>query len=629
MSSLKQQKRIAELFTPLGADELALTSFDAHEAMSEPFDYVVEAVSETPAINFDKAMGSNCAVVLHSYDNLKRWFNGVLVEAHWTGLEDDLYSYRLVLRPWFWVLSHTTDCRFFQEMTVKEIIQKVFDEAGYSDYEFKTSETYPKMEYCVQYRETHYAFVSRLMEEHGIYYFFKHSQDKHIMILADGPSAHQAIEGGAKRELIPLTGAYSREHEHLQVWSLERRFRSGRTALNDYDFKKPGTSLKAEAQASEGYKKADLEIYDYPGRYVERGVGEQFSKVRLHAERAGDHRRHAGGEAPSILPGGKMRLEGHKVKSENQEYIVVRAAHSVISENYRSTGRGDSGAQYSGSYVLQPANRPFKAPLATPKPLINGIQTAKVVGDEGEEITVDKHGRIKVQFHWDRQKKQSCWIRVAEMWSGKTWGSAFHPRHGQEVVVEFLEGDPDRPLVIGTVYNGDNEVPWALPAEKTKAGWKSDSTKGGGGFNEWRFEDKKGSEQVWLRAEKDHDTLVQNKETRKVGTKFDTPVGSSSRITELVNGDDEHTISKGNHKMKVGNDQTIDVEKNITITAGVKITIQIKNSQTKIVMDSTSITMTALNIKVDASSKLDTHGALVDHKADGMMNIKGGVININ
>lgn len=625
--TIQQKNRIAELFTPLGADELGLTRFDAHEGLSEPFEFVVEALSEQEDIDFDRAIGRNCAVKVNSYAGLKRWFNGVLTEAHWTGMEDDYHSYRLVLRPWLWILSHTSDCRFFQEMTAPEIIKKVFDEAGFTDYEQKLSGSYPKMEFCVQYRESHFAFVSRLMEEHGIYYFFKHTQDKHVLVMADGPGSHVPIEGGASRELITLGGAYVRDAEHLQGWTSERRFRSGRMALNDYDFKKPSSSLQAQAQAGEGYAKADLEVYDYPGRYIERGTGDGFSKVRLEAEQAADHRRFGSGEAASITPGFKMTLKGHKKGSENIDYLVVRAAHSVVAEHYRSSSRGDRGSSYDGSYVFQPSSRPFRAPLVTPKPLIHGIQTAKVVGEEGEEITVDEHGRIKVQFHWDRKKKQSCWIRVAEMWSGKSWGSVFHPRHGQEVVVDFLEGDPDRPLVVGTVYNGENTVPYPLPAEKTRAGWKTNSTKGGGGFNEFRIEDKKSSEQVWLRAEKDLDALVQNKETRKIGTLFKTPQGASSRITELANGDDEHTVAKGDHKVKVGHDQKVDVVNEITITAGQKITLKVGTSS--IVMDKTSITLKAMKITIDAQASLSTKSMTTSIEASAAVTIKGGVVKIN
>lgn len=626
-SNIQQKSRIAELHTPLGADVFGLARLDAHEAMSEPFEFVIEAVSESENIDFDAAIGRNCAIRVTSYQNLERWFNGVLAEARWTGLEGDYYTYQFVLRPWFWLLDHTTDCRFFQEKTVDAIIRKVFEESGFTDYELKLSGSYPKMEYCVQYRETHFAFLSRLMEEHGIYYFFRHSRDRHVMVLADSPGAHVAIEGGGTREYLPLLGAYVRTEEHFHQWTSERRFRTGRIALNDYDFKKPGSSLQSRSQAGEGYAKSNLEVYDYPGRYVERGVGETFAKHRLDAEQALDHRRIAGGEVASIYPGGKTTLKGHRSAAENIEYLAVRAHHSVTSEHYGSTSGGDAAPAYRGSYVLQPASRPFRAPALTPKPLIHGIQTAKVVGEEGEEITVDEHGRIKVQFHWDRNKKQSCWIRVAEMWSGKKWGSAFHPRHGQEVVVDFLEGDPDRPLVVGTVYNGENTVPWALPAEKTKAGWKSDSTKGGGGFNEWRFEDKKGSEQVWLRAEKDLDQLVQHKETRTVGTTFETAQGKSSRITTLANGDDEHTVEKGDQKVRIGHDQTVDVANEITVTAGTRITLRVGNST--VVIDKTSIKISAMQVEVTGTASIKAQAIDTQVKADAVLVLQGGLVKIN
>jgi len=584
MGNLKQKNRLGELTTPLGEDRLVLQRCNAHEGLSELFEFTIEALSHEENIDFDPAIGTNCCVKINSAAGIKRYFNGVLAEAEWTGLQEGLYTYQLVLRPWLWILTHTTDCRFFQEKTAPDIIKEVFDKAGFSDYELKLTETYPKMEYCVQYRETSFAFVSRLMEEHGIYYFFNHTEDKHTLILADSASAHQPIEaGGGVLPFIPLTGAYVRDDEHIQHWTSERRFRSGKFAVNDYDFKRPGAVLLADTSASESYAKSTMEIYDYPGRYTERSDGETFAKVRLAAEQSADHRRMASGAAPSVYAGGKVKLKGHPKDSENIDYIAVRATHSLATQHYRSGGSSSATDDYHGNYVLQPLSKQFRAPLTTPKPLIHGIQTAKVVGDSGDEITVDEYGRIKVQFFWDRDKKQSCWIRVAEVWSGKKWGSVFHPRIGQEVVVDFLEGDPDRPLCVGTVYNGDNGVPYPLPDKKNIGGWKTNSTKGGGGYNEFIYDDTKGSEEIRMHAEKDHNVVVRHAETRKIGETFEIPKGSPSRNTTLVNGDDNLTISSGDFNIKIAQD--------LNITAGMNQTDQVAVNRSTTIGSSDSTTI--------------------------------------
>lgn len=594
MAGLDQKNRLAQLRTPLGENALVLSRFHAEEGMSEPFEVIIDALSEEEDVDFDPIIGRNCLISLNTYDNRKRYFNGLLVEARWSGIRDGLYSYALVLRPWLWLLTHTTNCRFYQEMKAPDIIRAVFEEAGFTDFEFKTDENYPEMEYCVQYRETDFAFVSRLMEEHGLYYFFTHTEDKHTLVIADAMGAHSPLPGGGSLPFVPLKGAYVRDREHLHQWSSERRFRSGKFTVNDYDFKKPGSKLEARRQANEKYKNANLEIYDYPGRYTELARGEAFAKVRLDSEQSFDHRRMASGDAPSLSAGIKFTLKEHHRDKENMEYLVVRASHSISEQSYRSGGgRAATQSHYQGSYVMVPTTRPYRAPLVTPKPVIHGIQTAKVVGDDGEEITVDKYGRIKVQFHWDRKKKQSCAIRVAEVFAGKGWGGVFHPRIGQEVVVDFLEGDPDRPLVVGVVYNGDNMLPYDLPGNKTISGWKTNSTKGGGGYNELIFEDKKSSEQIRMHAQKDFDATILNRQTETIGEKFSSPTGSASHAITIKNGD-----------------QIIDVASG-AIETSAKVKIELKVGPSTLTIDPSGITLDAPSVTIKAGGTCVIQGAVV------------------
>lgn len=577
MPQISQADRIGELTTPLGKDVLALARFDGSEGLSELFEFRIEALSEDENIDFDRALGQNCVLKFRSPDGPDRYFNGILVEARWVGSREALYVYQLVLRPWLWLLSRTSDCRIWHEKTALDIIKEVFRDRGFTDYEDSTSKSYPKLEYCVQYRETDLNFVARLMEQHGIYYFFRHSQGKHSLVLADAKSSHSPIPGHAKLPFFPQQQA-RRDAEHVHHWTSDRQFRSGKYELKDYDFKKPTKDLTADKQASAKYQKGQMEIFDYPGKYVEKSDGVNYAQVRLEADQAQDRRRHAAGDAISVFPGGLTTLDKHPVQSENKEYLTLRASHSFVVQAYRSGGGGET--DYMGSYEFLDSTVPYKAPLLTPKPLVHGPQTAKVVGKEGEEIDVDEYGRILVLFHWDRKKMNSCRLRVAHVWAGKQWGGQFIPRIGMEALVEFLEGDPDRPLVVGAVYNGDYKHPYALPDKKTQSGVKSDSSIGHGGYNEFMFEDKKDSEKVRMHAQKDHQVVVLNTETWDIGEKFKGG-DAETRTTKLHQGSDKLTIAVGN--------QTIDIAKNLKTTANVSI---------KFICGASMIEMTPSEIKV-------------------------------
>jgi type VI secretion system secreted protein VgrG len=591
-SDHKQSQRVARLDTPFGPDELVLYRFEGHEGLSELFEYRVEALSRNDNINFDRAIGKNCSVTIDSYNNVKRVFCGVLVEAQWTGIEGVFYAYSLVLRPWLWLLSRRADCRIFQDETVVDIIEKVFTTAGFADYALRVSRSeYPEIPYCVQYRETDLAFVSRLMEEWGIYTFFQHETARHTLIVADSRSSHVAVSLPAGTvPFIALTGQNRREQEHIYHWRSDRQFRTGKMSTNDFDYMKPTTNLKADSQSSESYEWAKLEAFDYPGRYTEEDVGKRRTKVRLEAEQAVDRRRHAAGDAVSLYPGALFNLKQH---TEDGQYLVVRASHRYTVQEYRSGGTGPEDEIYFGRYELLKSDRPFRAMLSTPKPLVHGPQTGLVVarkGKESEEIDVDEEGRIFVQFHWNRDKEKiSRPVRVAQMWSGKGWGGQFIPRVGQEVVIEFLEGDPDQPLVVGTVYNKDYRYPFELPDNKTISGLKSDSTKGHGGYNEFVFDDLKGKEKIKLRAEKDHESIVRNSETRVIGETFTPPMGSPSRETTLKNGDEKLVVESGNWD--------VDVAQKIHIQAKLQVVIEVGGS--KIEMNPGMITLTAPLIKIN------------------------------
>jgi type VI secretion system secreted protein VgrG len=611
-----QADRIAELVTRLGTDKLVLSSFEVTEELSKPFEIRVECLSTDQNIDFNPALGQKAHIRYNTIGKAKRYFSGMLVEASWFGEREAMSSYQIVLRPWFWLLTQASDCRIFQNKTPLQIIEDVFKKSGFTDFEIKTTENYKAIDYYVQYRETNFDFVCRTMETFGIYYYFKHSADNHIMVLADAKSSHQPIPSLPKCRFIGMGERTRDTEETLSSWLSGRMFRTGKVTVKAFDFDKPSANLTADHTSGGGYAHDTLEVYDYPEKYKqgeESDLGQKYAKARLQAAQSLDKRRHAAGDAASLFPGGLTTLEKHPMDSENKEYLVVAATHSFVAESYRSGSSSASGDSYSGHYTLQLSDRPFRAPIETPKPVIYGPQTAVVVGPKGEEIYTDKHGRIKVQFHWDRQgkndDKSSRWIRVSQTHSGKGWGGVYLPRIGMEVVVEFIEGDPDRPLVVGTVYNGDNKMPYDMPTNKTQAGMKTRSSKGGGeaNYNEFVFEDKKGSEFVRFHAEKDMDYTVEDKETRTVKGKNKKAAGETTRATVIEKGDDILTVKTGDQHVTIGRDQIIDVAENIIMKAGTSITLKVGLS---------TITMTKSSITIKSPT--------ITVKSEGQTTIKAG-----
>ena len=621
---LTQSERVAEFKTPLGEDVLVLVRFNGTEGLGELFEYHIEALSEQENIDFDKALGQGCTLKLKAYQGKERTYNGILTHVQWIGKTTSWYRYRLVLRPWLFLLGHRADCRIFLDKDVRDIIKDVFTKAGFNDFEDRTNGNYDKIPYCVQYRETDLAFVTRLMEQCGIYYFFEHSDGKHTLVMADSHSSHKAVADLPKVPFNPLVKTEQRDEQHLYEWTSERRFCTGKVQYNDYDYLNPNKNLLSPAEASENYTHSKLEVYDYhPARYDEQDKGKDFARFRLEAEQAADRRRHIRGDAASLYPGGLVTVEKHLTDSENKEYLILRCGHRFRSHHYRSVSAPDhevappvgalaepaseTGAEqdqiYYGSYEFLPTDRPFRMLPVTPRPRIHGIHTAKVVakqGEDSEEISTDECGRIWVQFFWDREPQKTCPIRVSHVHASKQWGGQFIPRVGMEVVVNFLEGDPDRPVVTGVVYNGDNKHPYNLPDNKTQHGWRSDSSKGHNGYNEFMFDDKAESELIRMHAEKDHDVTVKNTQTHTIGEEFTTPQGSPSRSATLKNGDDQLTLDMGNRNitLSMGNQTTtLDMGQHTTTTMqGITLTVCYGVSMIAISPESITLTSPEINL---------------------------------
>ena len=641
MATRKQKDRIAVLKTPLGEDVLVLNAFEGEEALSTLFEYRVTAESDQDKIDFKKAIGKNCAVKLNSYGT-DRYFNGVLVEAEWNGTDAGNRVYTLVLRPWLWVLTQTSNCKIFAKKTIPDIIKAVFQDHGFQDYKLKTVEDYPVLEYCVQYCESDFAFVSRLMESAGLYYYFTHKEDAHTLEIVDAMSSHAKVEGNGSVVYHPGEDRQTLGKEHFHTFSSQRRLRTGKITVLDYDFMQPSADLKTDKSGGAGFTHGDLEMVRYPGKYPRTSVtaqkkrndGTSTAKVLFNATQALDQRRYAEGDAASLFAGGIFSLKDHP---DAADYAVVGAKYEITTSQYRSGG-GETTDLFKGSYELLDKSLVFKAPEVTPRPIVHGPQTARVVCKNGEEIDVDDYGRVLVKFFWDRLDKENRRVRVAQMLAGSQWGCQFIPRVDQEVVVEFLEGDPDKPLIVGTVYNAKMKLPYDLPANKTMVGFKSNSSKGGNGYNEFVFDDKKSNELVRMQAQRDYQVTILNSETRTIGASFEKSAkGDPSRTTTLKKGDDVLKIEKGNHTttLDLGDQsttvtagkQTIDVGQTISITAKLKIELTVGGSS--ITIDPTGVTIKAPMINFTADAMIQSQAVIIQESASAMLVLQGAMTMIN
>ncbi len=435
-----------------------------------------------------------------------RYFHGLLTEAVLLKTDINGSHYRLTLRPWFHLLDQNRDYRIFQDKTVVEIAKKVFADAGMKDVGFdKLTGTYRKRDYCVQYKESDFRFLSRLFEDEGIYYYFEHAKSAHKMVLCDAKGAHRAAPSYETVKLLPVQASGLARPDSLSEWS-ERVSTAGqaKVSLRSFDFTKPQTAVHSDAEGASQHPQDALEVYEYLGDFVDKGVGVARSKVRLAAARAGRRQFHGAGDAPGLACGGLFKLSNAAVGRYNREYLITGVRHRIEAEAHRT---GEVREPRRVEIEAIPSDTLFRPPLLTPRPSADGPETATVTGPSGEVIYVDEHGRVKVRFHWDRSPddpgKTSCWMRVSHHSAGEGFGNVVLPRVGQEVVVDFLDGDPDRPIITGRVYNAQRKHTYGLPTDKTRSLWRSQTVGDAGsysgaekeppagkGFNEIRFEDR-------------------------------------------------------------------------------------------------------------------------------------------
>ncbi|MER8823031.1 type VI secretion system tip protein VgrG [Mesorhizobium sp. M0991] len=616
-------ERATVVQTPLGAELLTFTHLVGRDEISRSFAYTVGFVSTDHDIDPLKMLGG--AVSIEGESDPKRWFSGLVSEFRLTRIEDRLAYYEAVARPWLWFLANTTDCRIFQNMSVVEIVEEVFSKYSTAKFEKRLQGSYPSREYCVQYDETDLDFVQRLLEHEGILYFFEHDDGKHTLVLADAMSKLKPAPGYEKVPYHFEGQGSRRDVEYITEWIPGSSVRPGAYVHTDYDFKKPGADLMAKSAQPFSHKLAAGENFRQPGAHLEVGRGDSLAAIRREEIQAVHQRIAAVGTVRGLYSGCTFKLDGFPREDQNQEYLVVSAEYRLFDPGYRAHADIDS-ENFKVILGVAPMALPYRPPRVTTRPIMRGPQTATVVGPSGEEIFTDKYARVKVQFHWDRLGKKdqnsSCFVRVSQTWAGSGWGFIQIPRIGQEVIVDFIEGDPDLPIITGRVYNAAQMPPYGLPGNATQSGWKSDSSKGGGGYNELMFEDKAGSELVNFQAQKDHHLLIKHDRNKLVQH------DQSDRIDHDAKHSVGHNLDEdvGNNKtVKVGVDQTTNIGSNDTETVGVNRSLTVEANETiHVVSNSTenidanhSQTVGIVQTITVGAARVDTVGAAETRSVGG------------
>ena len=617
---------------------LSLHGFHATEDLGRPFEYDLGLSSDKAKPDLTSWLGASCTLELTLSDKTtKRYFNGIITRALYDGLLGGAYRYRLELRPWIWLLSRVQDCYIYQNKTVWAIINDIFTRNNFTKLEDKRqnqagSET---LEYCVQYNETSLDFVTRLMEKYGIYYYFSHTESDHTLVFADDPNSHTALE-----KQIPFVFKQTQHttvDDHMWEWTADQRLQPGTATFKDYNFTTPAADLTAKTSQKASYADySTFEVYEYPGPYAVVADGTTISNVRM--QRFTRQSQTLQGESNSrlIYTGCKMTLSGFADDSQNIQDRVVGATNTIGEPAGVPIPDGAVADAFVCKMRAIPGSVPFQLDEITHWPRMYGPQTAKVVVASGDEITTDTYGRIKVKFPWDRSSAQddtaSCWIRVAQIWAGSSWGGMFIPRVGMEVVVDYLNGNPDRPIIVGCVYNATNMPQNALPDNKTKSDIMTNSSTGGGGFNQLRFEDKKGSEEVYFQAQKDYNKLVKNNET--------VTVDQGNRSITLNKGDNSFTVSQGKNTVTIQKDNSVTIQQgnnSTTVSQGNdSLTVSTGNHSISVSAGSSSVTAgQSITLTVGGNSiKIDTSGItisapMITVNASGDLTLKGGMVAIN
>ncbi|HET6339552.1 MAG TPA: type VI secretion system tip protein TssI/VgrG [Polyangiales bacterium] len=600
-------------------DQLMVRHFVGSEQLGECFEYTVTLYSTSDDLKLESILGTSATVEVRMGFPEPRFFNGIVCEFSHLGREETYALYRVVLRPWFWLLTQARGCEVFQKLSVLDIARDMFgkgegDKPATQQRASKRSELalfddarlFPKpkqRDYTVQYHESDFDFLNRLFQEEGIYYYFRHELGKHTLVLADAIACHDTPQGCASIEYRRLGNEKQREIGQFFEWNATKQVRSGAVTLNDFDFKKSRGELDAQKSNPRAHKHADAEIYEYPGRYEERDPGQRFAQVRLEESLTAHELTRGVTDSTRLFAGALFALNHHPRKDQNREYLVIASRYDIDSGSYQS---GGGGSVYMTTHVTAlPSDVQYRPARTTHVPFVSGPQTARVVGPKDQEIWTDEFARVKLQFAWDRDGKfdenSSCWVRVAQAWAGAGFGSIHIPRVGQEVMVDFIDGDLDRPIVTGRVYNDYNKPPYALPSHATQSGIKSHTVQGTrDNFNELRFEDLKGKEEVFLQAERNLTTRVKSDSSTTVGHTHTHNVKKDINVSVQ---DGEYTVEVKKGRMFTEVPEAEFQVNSKFITGNATEDVELIVGPCKIRIDKTSIVLTAHDntITLDAS----------------------------
>lgn len=577
--------RLTEVLTPLPPGTLHFWSMHGEEALSTLFEFDVDMVSESHLLNLKDLLSQAVTVRIDRGLLAPRYLCGQVIRCKMVGRATPTsrhYVYRATLRPWLWYLTQTKDSKIFQESTVPDVIREVLADYDYP-VEFKLGGSYRKWEYCVQYEESDFAFISRLMEHEGMYYWFKHEEGAHTLVISDDIAQHEPFDGA---DTIPYFGpdrVAQPDREYISRWEPAEQVTPGKFATVDYDFKKPSASLDVLRSNPGPYSHGDLEVYEWLGGYTEPDQGEHYSRVRLEALQTQQSEVSGQSNSRSLAPGCVVSLLNHPRLSENREYLV-RAVTYRIKETGYSTG-AQTESLFEVDFLMVPGTLQFRPPRVTPLPRTHGPQTARVVGKSGEQIWTDRYGCVKVQFRWDRYGKtnenSSCWVRVSSPWAGGGFGGIQLPRVNDEVIVDFIGGYPDRPIIVGRVFNASNMPPWELPGNATQSGFLSRSKDGDrSAANALMFEDRAGMERIWLHAERDLNTEVECNELHTVDGNRTTLIQGSDTLTVMgarvatTQGHESETFHAGADRTVTGAvNETVNGNETRTFTGDIVETI--------------------------------------------------------
>lgn len=677
MPEFFQAGRQAVLETELGADVAVLETLVCREHLNEPFVMQVTAVC-TAQPDFAPLLGTPVHVGMLEAPGQSRHFDGILFEVSEAEESESGFHYLLTVRPRMWLMAGNQQSRIFQQKSVPTILTELFRDWGVA-YEPKLSGAYEPRDYCVQYRESDFAFVSRLMEEEGLTYYFRHEEGGHTLVVTDGLSGLPEAPDSYGFNSTGVQTGVRRYDALLTSWSTRNRPGPRTVTLWDYHFRTPAPATNIQGQSRSSVPSgpaSEAEIYEYPGGYAlfghdkAPGLAAGWSKMRLEAANATREVFSGAGDAFALTVGSRFSLgeAPERAGGEIESYLIISATHTLAAETYRSGG-GSSDMRVQIEAI--DARIPWRPPLRTPKPIVGGPQPATVVGPAGEVIHVDEHGRVKVHFRWDRAsiepEKRSCWVRVSQAWADGGFGHIVLPRIGQEVLVDFLDGDPDEPIIIGRVYNASRMPPYALPGHKTRSTWRSQTVGQNGsypntkeppassavGYNEIRFEDKGGSEEIFIHGQRDRNTWIRFDDTMKIGHNFTTDVGYDSNHTikrhlntTLLDGNESRTLKSGSRTSVIEKSDTKTLNKGddttkvmmgnyslkadmgkVTIEAAQEILLKVGNNTIKI--SPTGIELNGLMVKMKADTTFDLEGLMTTLKASAIMTIQGALVKIN